>query len=121
MKGKNKTKSRNKNKSVAYQNIHFIQLLAHYKRNPKQFYKIIKNCTNEEIKAISEIIFNFLRNNLKCDASKYKRHAIFLRLVGDRNQSIKKRRKAILTKGAGVIIPLLSIAIPALVSMFSKS
>ena len=57
-------------KSVAYENIDFIKLLTSYGSNPKQFKKVVKNCTNKELTAISEIILNFLKGHLKCDIPK---------------------------------------------------
>ena len=43
-------------KSVAFKNINFIRLLTDHHKNPKQFKKIIKHCTDSEINAITEII-----------------------------------------------------------------
>ena len=106
--------------SVAYDNLDFIKLLTKYKNNPKQFKKLINACTNKEINAITEIILNVLKGNLQCNKEKLKKHVSFLRLVGNKKNSFKKRRKAILSKGSGVLAPLLSIALPAIIGMFAR-
>ena len=112
--------SRNKKKkSVAYKNINFIKLLTDYHRNPKQFKKLIKHCSDTEVNAITEIIYNFLQGHLKCNPKKFKKQKNFLRLVGNKKKSAKSRRKAILSKG-GSLMSLLSIAVPALVSLFGN-
>ena len=112
-----KTQSKRGKKSVAHCNLNFIKLLTDYRKNPKQFKKLVKHCSNKEVDAITEIIFNFLRGHLRCDRKKYKKQANFLRLVGNKQKSNKQRRKAILSKGNG-IIPLLSVAVPALIALF---
>ena len=106
-------------KSVAFKNINFIRLLTDHHKNPKQFKKIIKHCTDSEINAITEIIYNFLTGHLKCNKKRFKHQATFLRLVGNKNKSVKSRKKAILSKG-GSILSLLSIAVPALMSLFGN-
>ena len=111
--------SRNKKKSLAYKNINFIKLLTDYRKHPKQFKKLIKHCTDNEVNAVTEIIYNFLHGHLKCDTKKYKKLKEFLRLVGDKKKSAKTRRRAILSKG-GSLLSLLSIAVPALASLFGN-
>ena len=111
--------SRSKKKSLAYKNINFIKLLTDYHKNPKQLKKLIKHCTDNEVNAVTEIIYNFLQGHLKCNAKKFKKQKNFLRLVGDKKKSTKSRRKAILSKG-GSLLGLLSIAVPALASLFGN-
>ena len=106
--------------SLAFENIHFIQLLASYKNNPTQFKAIIAKATDKELSSITEVILNFLNGNIKCNKDKIKRHKKFLRFVGDKLKPIKQRKKIILKRGHGVLTTLLSIAIPTLISMFSK-
>ena len=106
--------------SIAYDNIDFIRLLTSYRKKPTKFRALVNNSSNEELNAITEIIYNFLRGHLQCDTKKFKKHSTLLRLVGNKKNSFKKRRIAILTKGAGVIGPLLQIAVPALVAMFAR-
>ena len=111
--------TRGKKKSLAYKNINFIKLLVDYRKKPRQFKKVIKQSTDEEVNAITEIIYNFLQGHLKCNKNKFKRQATFLRLVGNKKKSLKLRRKAILSKG-GNLLSLLTLAIPTLVSLFGK-
>ena len=59
-----------KKKSVAYKNINFIKLLIDHRKNPRHFKKLIKHSTENEINAITEIIYNFLQGHLKCNAKK---------------------------------------------------
>ena len=63
--------SRSKKKSLAYKNINFIKLLTDYHKNPKQLKKLIKHCTDNEVNAVTEIIYNFLQGHLKCNAKKF--------------------------------------------------
>ena len=106
-------------KSLAYENINFIKLLVDYRKKPKHFKRLIKQSGDEEVNAITEIIYNFLQGHLKCNEKKFKKQATFLRLVGNKKKSLKSRRKAILSKG-GSLLTLLSIAVPALVSLFGE-
>ena len=106
--------------SLAYKHIHFIQLLADYSRDPKQFKKLVNSSSLSEVNAITEIIINFLQGHIKCDTKKYTRYKKFLRFVGNKANSFKRRKKYLLSKGHGVIAPLLSIAIPALISLFGN-
>lgn len=107
-------------RSVAYRNINFVKLLTDHHKNPKQIKKLIKYCTDNEINAITEIIYNFLQGHLKCDIKKFKKQAGFLRLVGNKYKSLKTRRRAILSKGSG-LLSLLTIAVPALIKLFGNS
>ena len=113
-------KTRRTTSSIAYDNIDFIRLLTSYRKKPKKFRALVNNSSNEELNAITEIIYNFLRGHLQCDTKKFKKHSTLLRLVGDKTNSFRKRRKALLSRGAGVIAPLLQIAVPALVAMFAR-
>ena len=110
--------TKDKKKSLAYKNINFIKLLVDYRKKPRQFKKVIKQSTDEEVNAITEIIYNFLQGHLKCNKNKFKRQATFLRLVRNK-KNLKLRREAILSKG-GSLLSLLTLAIPTLVLLFGK-
>ena len=70
--------------------------------------------------SITEIIFNYLQGNLDFNKNKFKRHSDFLRLIGDKRRSFRNRRKNILKKGSGILVPLISMAIPVLLNMIGK-
>lgn len=106
--------------SVAYKNIHYIQLLARHKSNPKQVKKLLSCATDQELNGVAEVIFNILQGNIPCDAKKFKKHANFLRIVSDRKKKSSGRKRVLIKRGDGVIGTLLSIAIPALISLFGK-
>lgn len=117
---KDKDKNKNNKKNKGVENIEFLKLLVKYRKNPNQFKKLIQNSTNSELDSITEIIFNYLQGTLNLNKAKFKRHADFLRLIGDKHQSFKNRRKYILKKGSGILVPLISMAIPVLLNMISK-
>ena len=91
--------SRSKKKSLAYKNINFIKLLTDYRKHPKQFKKLIKHCTDNEVNAVTEIIYNFLHGHLKCDTKKYKKLKEFLRLVGDKKNLQKPEEEPFFQRG----------------------
>lgn len=117
---KNEIKNKKNKKILAIENIDFLKLLIKYKRNPLQFKQLIHNSSNSELDSITEIIFNYLQGNLEFNKNKFKSHANFLRLIGDKKRSFKNRRKDILKKGSGILLPLISMAIPVLLNMFGK-
>ena len=112
-------------KSLAYSHVHFLSLLSKYangsltKKN--QFKNLILNASDAEINALSELILNILKGNLPCKKSKFvKNKASHIRIIGDKKNPIKKRKNILIKKGHGFILPLLSVAIPALIDLFSK-
>ena len=109
-------------KSLALKNINFIQLLTDYAAKPKQFKKLIACATNEELNAISEVILNILKGNLPCggDKSKIGKQANYLRYIANRTVPSNKRKIVLIKKGNGLIGPLLAVAIPAIIKLFSK-
>ena len=111
-----------KQKCLAIRNIHFIQLLASYRFKPSNFKKLIAGASKQEINAISEIILNVLKGNLPCGKEKKKLGKVvsYLRYIGDYKNPSSKRKKYLIKKGNGIIAPLLSIAVPALISLFSR-
>ena len=109
-----------RSRSKAYKNINFIKLLTDHKHNTKQLKTLLKHCTNQEIDGITEIIHNFLRGHLKCNKNKYKKQANLLRTIGDSSKSNSLRRKTLIRKGAGIVAPLLAIAVPALIELFGR-
>ena len=77
----------------------------------------------EKLDAVSEIVLNVLKGILpyKPPNIKFARHKEYLRFIGNpKKNSARKRKNALVSKGRGVIVPLLSAAIPILIDMFSK-
>ena len=111
-----------KEKCLGMKNIHFIQLLASYRFKPSNFKKLIEGASKNEINAISEIILNVLKGNLPCgkEKEKLRKKASYLRFIGNYKNPCTKRKEYLVKKGNGIIGPLLSIAVPALISLFSR-
>lgn len=108
---------------LASKNIDFLKLLVSYRQKSKKFKNLIKCASAEELNAISEIVLNVLKGVLpyKAPNIKFARHKEYLRFIGNpKKNSGTKRKKALVSKGRGVIVPLLSAAIPILIDMFSK-
>ena len=55
-----------KKKCLAQKHTHFIQLLASYRKNPKQLKNLLKFASVGEINALTEVILNILRGVLPC-------------------------------------------------------
>ena len=110
-------------KCLALKHIDFIKLLISYKNNSKQFKNLIKCASREELDAISEIVLNILKGILPFEGPKIKfaKYAQYLRFIGDpQNNSAANRKRALLSKGRGIVAPLLSIAVPLLMDIFSR-
>ena len=110
-------------KCLASKHIDFIKLLSSYRKKSKQFKSLIKAASTEELDAISEVVLNILRGILPFEPQKIKfaKYAKYLRFIGNpQKNSAPKRKKALVSKGRGIVAPLLSIAIPLLMDIFSK-
>ena len=111
-------------KCLALKHIDFIKLLASYREKSKQFKSLIKCASTEELNAISEVVLNILRGILPFETSKkqkFAKYAKYLRFIGNpQKNSATKRKEALISKGRGIVAPLLSVAIPLLMDIFSK-
>ena len=111
-------------KCLALKHIDFIKLLASYREKSKQFKSLIKCASTEELNAISEVVLNILRGILPFETSKkqkFAKHAKYLRFIANpQKNSATKRKKALISKGRWIVAPLLSVAIPLLMDIFSK-
>ena len=108
---------------LASKHINFIKLLCSYRKKSKQFKSLIKCASTEELDAISEVVLNILRGILPFESQKIKfaKYAKYLRFIGNpKKNSPLKRKKALISRGRGIVAPLLSIALPLLMDMFSK-
>ena len=110
-------------KCLALKHIDFIKLLVSYENNSKQFKNLLKCASREELDAISEVVLNILKGYLPFESQKKKffPHATYLRFIGNpQKNSAFRRKRALVSKGRGIIAPLLSIAVPLLIDIFSK-
>ena len=103
----------------AIKHLSYLKLLAEYcQSSPKQFKSLINSSTNHELKAICEIILNILHGKLKVsNISKLKKHKKSYRYLSNSNLSAIKRKKY-LRHGRGFLAPLLTLGLPALISLF---
>jgi len=104
------------------QNIEFLSFLIKHKNNKNKFLNILASADENEINSITEIIFNFLKGNLKCNnPQKYKSHANTLRFIADPTKGFKTRRVKAVSKGSGILIPILTTVIPLVLQMLNNS
>ena len=106
---------------TAIKNLSYLKLLEEYcKKTPIQFKTLIKNSSNNELKAVCELILNILHGKLPVsNVNKLKRYEIKLRHLTTGNLS-SIERKSYITCGRGFMLPLLSLGIPALIRLFKK-
>ena len=115
-----------KKKSTALKNLDFLRLLSVYSKkniNTKKFKSLLLHSSANEIKAISEIIYNYIHGNLKCksaNTNKLARYKKNLRSLSDKKASSKSKRLILQRTGRGFLFPILTAAIPALISLFKK-
>ena len=103
--------------SIACKNIDFLKLLTKYSGKIKKFKSLLKNATPAQVDSISEIILNYLSGHLNLNVEKYRKHSKLLRFIADNSKTCKKRRQKILSRGHGIITPLIALAIPVLMKM----
>jgi len=102
-------------------NFHHLQVLKTAK--PQLRKAIIKNCSSELVKTISECVLNVLRNNLQLTACQKKRLQKFkgpLRALADNRVSISSKKRLLNQRG-GFLVPLLSVILPAITSLIFRS
>jgi len=102
----------------------FELLKALGKMNSRQRVQFLKHADNSLIIAICECALNILNGNVlltenqKCYLARMKK---LLRLLAKKTVSLKKKKKHLVQKGRGVLIPLLvNAAISALISQLSS-
>jgi hypothetical protein len=102
-------------------NFHHLQVLKTAK--PQLRKAILKNCSNELLKSISECVLNVLHDNLKLTACQKKRLRMFkvpLRALADKRVSISAKKRLINQRG-GFLLPLLSAILPTVASLIFRS
>ncbi len=108
--------------SRVYKRKNFLSLLCEHRNNTIKRNKLIDLASNDEVKAVCEVISNILNGNIKLASSnikklqKYKR---ILRLLADRKTSAKDRKKTLKQTG-GFLSVILPAALSLLTSIFSR-
>ena len=107
-------------KFLVIRHIDFIKLLSEVKNDKKRFISLIKNATNSEINALSELIYNIVKGYLPCSPYRkkiLKNHTSDLRMIANKKENIKNRRKKIVQKGGLLLPSLIPIVFTALSSL----
>jgi hypothetical protein len=108
-------------------NSSFLNKLLAAAGSLKKLKKLFKNATNSELLAIAEIILNLLHSNIPLTVTQKRILCPFrnrLREVASKKTNCSEKRKIFTNqKGGilGIIGTILSIAIPAIKSLFSSS
>lgn len=102
----------------------FFKKLARLKYDRSELFKFLKKASFGEIKAIAELAYNILRDNVHCSKhrrTKLKIHADTLRFLGDRKKTLSEKKSKLL-KGSGVFLSaLIPLAISTIATLFKKS
>ena len=107
---------------TAPKNINYLSLLNQYcaQKDPSQFKNLINCSSNNELKAICELVLNILRGSLEVsNIDKLKKYKSNYRHLSNPHLSTLARRRYI-KRGKGFIGPLLALAVPSLISLFKK-
>ena len=94
--------------SCVRRNLDFLKIISEAK--PKARYKIIKACSTDNLKALTEIAYNTVHGIVKLKADqkhRLKRHRIKIKNLAKLKKSFKTK-KAELLKGAGFLPHLLN-------------
>lgn len=85
-----------------------LKVLIH--ATPKERKGLLKVCDLSTIRTVCECIYNVLRGNVPLSEKtkqKLRRHKTTLRRIVKRGECWNKKRKYLVQKGGGIIIPLL--------------
>ena len=97
-----------------------MSFLIKHKNNKSKFLNILASADQNEINSITELIYNFIKGNLKCrNPLKFKSHAKVLRIIADPNKGFRIRRRKTV-QGAGILIPLLASVVPLVLQMINR-
>ena len=83
---------------------------------------MVKNCDKEEIYAVCECADNVLAGRVPLTSEqkrRLKRHKAAIKRLANTRISWRKKRIS-LQRGGGLLTTLLGVAVPALISLFSK-
>ena len=104
-------------KFLIIRHIDFIKLISKVKNDKKRFMDLIKNASNFEINALSELVNNIIKGRLPCTPYRknmLKKYVSDLRLIGDKNEKVQNRRKRLALKGVFFLPSLIPLVISAL-------
>ena len=90
---------------------------------PKQKSQLVNCCNKDQIGAICECADNLLRGNVPLTPQQKKRlrkHKTTIRKLASKKIRWKRKKKFIMQKGGGLLTTILGVAVPALVSLFSR-
>ena len=106
------------NLSNIKKNENFLKYILSIKKNKKALENLIQNSSKSEINTLSEIIFNILKGNLKCNPIlRFEKERKLIRFLGDpKKNHLEKRKLFKKSVGKGLLLPILGSAIPILLS-----
>ena len=82
--------------SYVYKNKAFIQYFASVKHS-KQIDILLENCTNSELRALCEVVLNYLSGNLTSKED-FSRRISLLNTLADRSVSLPQKRAVLTSK-----------------------
>ena len=100
-------------------NMPLLKLLLKARRG--QRLSILHTASDEFILALCEIALNILRGSIPLTAkqfTKLRKQKTLIKLIANRATSLPKKRRMLKQKG-GFIVPLLSVALPFITSLFT--
>lgn len=99
---------------------YYLRLLA--KSSPRRRKVLLDHVNKEELKSLCEICLNILKGNISLDAKNFrrlKRNRQTIKVLANSKVPIKVKRQVVNQKG-GFLGTLASVALPLLVSLFTK-
>jgi len=84
---------------------------------------LLKACTKEHIYALCECAENLLVGRVPLNSkqkTKLKKHKSSMLHLVDKKVGWRKKKKLILQKGGGLLTTILSVALPALIGLFTS-
>lgn len=102
-------------------NLYLLKSL--YKATNKQCRVILHTAPDELILALSEIALNILHGSIPLTAKQHgslKRRKIKIKYIANKKINIKRKRRMINQRG-GFLLPLLSVALPFITSLMTRS
>lgn len=108
---------------LVIRHIDFIKLISEVKNDKKRIVSLIKNASNSEINALSELIYNILKGHIPCSPYRkrmIKNHVSDMRIIADKKGNIHNRRKKIVQKGGLLLPTLIPLALTALSALMKK-
>lgn len=104
-----------------YRNLSLLKLL--FKAKPAQRRVILQTASNELILTLCEIAFNVLNGTIPLTTKQYrslKKKKSEITFFADKKVAVSRKKKVINQKGGGILLPLLSVALPFITSLITK-